>query len=81
MEDLFDRRSLLDAIILRLNIMQECLKWHSNRGEIDACKTAEDVVAQFLAALCDWKLVNLNTIKKNTQPRTWVTMNSASPFK
>ena len=65
MEDLFDRRSLLDAIILRLNIMQECLKWHSNRGEIDACKTAEDVVAQFLAALCDWKLVNLNTIKKN----------------
>lgn len=65
MENLFDRTSLLDAILLRLSIMQECLKWHSNRGENGACKTAEDVVARFLAALCGWELVNLNTIKKN----------------
>jgi tetratricopeptide (TPR) repeat protein len=65
MSDLFDRSQILNDIIFRLSVMQECLKWHSQRGENDACKTAEDVVARFLAALKGWNLVNLNTIKPN----------------
>jgi len=65
MSAIFDRSKILDDIILRVSVMQECLKWHSKRGENDACKTAEDVVARFLAALCGWNLVNLNTIRTN----------------
>jgi len=63
--NLFDRETTLKAIVFRISLMETCLKWHSGRGENDACKTAEDVVARFLAALFGWSLVNLNTIKKN----------------
>ena len=62
---LFDRKALTDTIILRLGIMEGVLKWHTGRGHNDNAKVAEDVVARFLAALCGWSLVNLNTIRPN----------------
>ena len=65
MSALFDRKVLLDEITFRLSVMEVCLKWHTSRGHNDNAKIAEDVVARFLAALCGWQLVNLNTIKPN----------------
>jgi len=45
--------------------MEVCLKWHTQRGHNDETKSAEVATARFLAVLCGWKLINLNTIRPN----------------
>lgn len=62
---LFDRRALTDEITLRLSIMVRFLKLQTARGRNDDAKAAEDVVAQFLNALCGWHLTNLNAVQPN----------------
>ena len=65
MAALFDRKTLLEEISLYLSTMESCLKWHTGRGHNDIAKVLEDVVARFLAVVCDWNLKNLNSIRPN----------------